>query len=130
MALDKAENKENKMNAKDARSMLLSGCQPLIDDILILAIGKKNSEFPENGRLNVNEGARKQVLDIIAPMLQSAGDTQKIEAESTGSIIECLKQGTITFTEAKELMNMLSVQSDIEDVKKLLLAVDRLEATG
>ena len=110
-------------NAKEMRKQFLSQASGIVGTVLAKARG-------EPVHTDIDNAAQISIFNAVVPMLQAAGDTQKIEAESTGSIIECLKQGTLTFTEAKELMQMLSVQSDIEDIKKLLMTVERLEANG
>ncbi len=117
---------ENKLTAKEARALLLSGCKPMITDLLAMANGDENNEFPER-RVNVNIKAREIVLAIIAPMMQAESDMGMVLAESTHDVISLLKSGTISIQDAKDLMNMLSVKSDIDDVKKLIARMDAME---
>lgn len=106
--------------------MLLSKCAPIIEDLMLLATGEEQEGDKEGRRINVDKDARKVVIDAIIPMMRSAGDAQKIEAGTTHDVITCLKEGKITFLEAKQLMDMLSIKSDMDDVKKLLEAVNQL----
>jgi len=111
------------MNAKEARRFLLSGSAPILRELLREATGMPHDEG--DGYYGINKDSRKVVLDAIIPMLQSAGDIQKIEAECAQDVIGLIKEGLITFTEARDLMQMLSTKSDIEDMKTLL---DKMEA--
>ena len=110
--------------AKEARAQLLSGSGPIIKSLLRDATGERNEE--NGGYYNVDKQARKIVLDAIIPMLQAAGDTQKIEASTAADVVRLLGEGLLTFIEARELMNMLSTKSDIEDMKLLLEKMEAL----
>ena len=118
----------SRMNAKEARARLLSGSSILINDMLVLATGSPNPEVENGPRINVDPKARVAVFDAIIPMIQQAGDIQKVEAESTQDVIGLIKDGLVTFTEARDLMQMLSTKSDIEDMKVLLEKMGALSA--
>ena len=118
-----------KVTAKEARSMLLSKCSPIINDLLLLATGESQPNHPDRKNLNVDEGARQQVLDIIAPMMVQAGDTQKIEAGTTAQIINMLSEGNITIQEAKSLMEVINVQTNIESMKELVAKMNTFGIT-
>ncbi len=118
------------MNAKEARQLILSGSSILINDLLVLATGDSNPDTENGRRINVDQKARDAVLNAIIPMLQQAGDVQKVEAESTHDVISLLKDGTVSFAEAKQLMDMLSTKSEIDDLKKLLEKMDELQISN
>ncbi len=122
--------KSNRLNAKEARALILSGSRLVIKDLLTLATGQPNPDVPEGRRIGVDDKARKMVMNAIIPMLQQAGDVQKVEAESTQDVIGLLKEGVVTFVEAKELMQMLSTKSEIDDLKKLLEKMNDLQISN
>ena len=72
------------------------------------------------------ETAANKVWDSISPMIKRMGEVQVLEAQSTADVIELLGKGKVTITDAKDLMQMLSTKSDIEDVKILLEKVNAL----
>ena len=117
--------KQDKQNeavktAKVLRGSFLNKAEKIMDLYLDDAIN-----VTAENRTSSKE-SQKKIFDALIPMIQSAGDAHALELANTHDVIACLKDGTITFLEAKQLMDMLSVQSDIEDVKKLLMAVERL----
>ena len=100
----------------------------MITDLLAMANGEANDESGGR-RLNVDKDARKIVMDAIIPMLQAAGDTQKIEAGTTAQIINMLSEGAITIQEAKSLMEVINVQTNIESMKELVAKMNTFGIT-
>jgi len=131
--MSKKHNKKPKttpprmVNAKEVRAMLLSGCTPIIEDVLKLATGDKNKSDPSSPNSNVNDNARKIVMDAIIPMLQSAGDIQKLRATSTGDIFKMLKDEKITISEADHLMSMLHKDFEMNSLPELMERFESLQ---
>lgn len=69
------------------------------------------------------------ILKEFIPMITSH-KVDELTAESTADVISMLKRGDISISEAKDLMSMLSIQSDIEDIKQLLAKVQQLTGDG
>ena len=120
------KDKANELNitGKALRSRFLAKAEKIMDLYLDDAIN-----VTAENRTSSKE-SQKKIFDALIPILQSSGDIQKVEVESTASIIEMLKQGTLTFLEAKQLMDMLSIKSDMDDVKKLLEAVNQMNGNS
>ncbi len=112
--------KENQTEtAVKMRGEFLAQSKPLVEAYIAVALG--------NGALKTTDKKiSDKVFDAVIPMLQKEGDIHRIQAESTADVIKMLRDGLIPISDAKELMNMLSIQSDIEDVKLLLQKVGQL----
>ena len=115
------------MNAKDLRKILLEDAADIVREKVAQAKG-------ESGPLgySTHTGQKKEqdkIWEVLVPIIQQAGDSQRIEAESVHDVIGLLKDGTVTFAEGKQLMDMLSTKSDIEDMKKLLEKMEVLDAS-
>ena len=111
------------MNKKEIADAFLLRTDDIIEEIHCRTMGEA-SLFPEASTAMLNK-----YFDIYADMVKSlveVGDIQKIEVEASADIIRMLKTGDITIRDAKELMHLLSTQSDIEDVKLLLQKVSQL----
>ena len=77
-----------------------------------------------------NVKARESAFELVKSIISSVGDTHALEIATTANVIDCIKQGSITFLEAKQLMDMLSIKSDMDDVKKLLEAVNQMNGNS
>ena len=120
MKIVKNDKDETYETAIDARKDFLSHSQRVIS---LLGKELNNAEF----EMSISQ--RKAVnlmFPIIGTMINGVNDRQQIEAENTKDIIKMLKDGALSIAEAKDLMQMLSVQSDIEDIKQLLEKVNQL----
>ena len=53
-------------------------------------------------------------FERLSKMVDTANDLKVIEATTTTEIIKAVSKGKITMSEAKELMNLLKVESDIK----------------
>ena len=108
------------MTIESIRKRFLQDSEEVLNEIRARTLGLKSD--------NVSADAEflKKYWDAIVPMIHGAGDLKKIEASTTADIITMLKEGEITIRDAKDLMQLLSVQSDIEDIKALLVKVNQL----
>jgi hypothetical protein len=106
------------LTAKEARQFVLSASPPILRDLLAKATGLEDEARPGH-YYNVDIKARSAVLDIITPMMQDAGDLQKLNAENMGEVLALLKEGIVTISEAKELMQILSTKAEMEEIKDL-----------
>ena len=115
------------MNKKEIADEFLLRTEDIIEEIHCRTMGEE-SAFPE-----ANLSMLMKYFDIYAEIVKNVtevGEIQKIEAETTADIIKMLKDGGITIRDAKDLMSMLSIQSDIEDIKTLLAKVQQLTGDG
>ena len=73
------------------------------------------------------EAAANKVWDTLTPVIKRISEARSLDANSTADVIVMLKEGKLSLAEARELMQMLSTKSDIEDMKALL---EKMEALG
>ena len=112
------------MNKKELADAFLLRADDIIDEIHCRTMGE-DSIYPDASNTMI-----MKYFDIFADItrnLAEVGEIQRITAESTADVITMLKQGELTIRDAKDLMQLLSTQSDIEDMKKLL---EKMEALG
>ena len=114
------------MNAKELRKILLEESADIVREKVAQAKGISGplGHTSHTGQKKEQE----KIWEVLVPIIQQAGDAQRIEAESVHDVIGLLKDGAITFTEARQLMDMLSTKSDIEDMKELLKKMEVLSA--
>lgn len=115
-----------KLTAREAREMLLSGCAPIIEDLIICATGKKQKDHPERKRVNVDSKARETVMDAIIPMIQQAGDVQRIRATSTADVLKLIRRGKVTIQEAKELMLIMATDFEVTEIPKMMERIEEI----
>ena len=113
--------------AKQARKILLSGSQVIIEDLIRCATGEKDPTDPKGKRVSVDENARAIYLDAIIPMLQQVGDTQRLRAGSTADVIKMVARGKITIAEAKELMCIMQADFEVNQLPELLEKFESLQ---
>jgi hypothetical protein len=109
------------ISGKDIRSRFLIRAVNIMEQYIDDAVND------DPGHRTQRNGAQAKIFDALIPIIQSSGDIQKIEAESAQDVIALIKDGLVTFSEARDLMQMLSTKSDIEDMKVLL---EKMEALG
>ncbi len=116
------------MNAKQLRQILLNEAEDIVKEKIAQAKGK-SGPLGHTSHTNMKKEQDK-IWDVLVPIIQQANDTQRVEAESTHDVIGLLKEGTVSFAEAKDLMHMLSTKSEIDDLKKLLENMDDLQISN
>ncbi len=115
-------DKPPSISGKDVRSRFLIRAVNIMEQYIDDAV---NDDPAHRTQRN---GAQAKIFDALIPVIQSAGDVQKIEAGNTSDVLALLREGIVTFTEARDLMQMLSTKSDIEDMKILLEKMEALSA--
>lgn len=55
-----------------------------------------------------------KAIDLLTKLIEKADDIVMIEAENAKDVLALLKSGTLTFPEAKELMELFAKAKDIE----------------
>ena len=107
--------------------MVLSGSMPIIRELLRKATGELFDERdPAKGFTGYDLKARDMVISIITPMLQSAGEIQALNAASASEVIQLLKEGKVSFQEAKELMSIVQMQFEMDELRDLANRLDGL----
>ena len=99
---------------------MLKGLLPLADEMIDVSTGRIKG-FSSSNNFAIKEG-----WEFLKDVIRDAGAAQKINAENTADVINLLSEGKLSISDAKELMNMLSLKSDIEDIKILLQRVNQL----
>ena len=110
--------------AQDLRTTLLESCNMLIRHKVCLAIGEKS---PLNIAL-VDTKAVDDVWKAIVPIMQSTSDVFVYDAKSTNDIIMLLGRGKISINDATRLMSLLQTKQDIDDLPKLIEALQSAES--
>ncbi len=118
-----ADHLELAKTPAELRGYFVNQAKPILDEYIGSALG--TSELKSN-----NSDARQETWKLLRDIILGAGNLQKIEAGSTAEVVNMLSDGRITFQEAKELMNMLSTKSEIDDLKVLLEKMDDLNVNG
>ena len=122
--MNKVIKMENKTaTAQQLRGEFLEKSKPVIEAYIKVAMG-------EGALKTTDKKISDKIFDAVMPMLQKEGDVHRIQAESTADVIKLLGQGKLSIGDAKDLMSMLSIQSDIEDIKALLVKVNQLTGDG
>ena len=118
-------SKENK-NAREMRTVLIEGALPALEKLMEVFTDDKG----EHQLTSDQADTMNMIWPTLSTMIAKESDYIKIDAKNTSAIIELLAEGKITISDAKDFMNLLSVQSDIEDIKTLLAKVQQLTGDG
>ena len=108
------------MTASKLRGKFVEQAEFILDKYIELA--KDDSEEHRTESIK----AQNRIFDALVPMLQSAGDVQRIRAGSTGDIFNLLKRGKITVAEAERLMSMLHKDFEMTALPELMAQFEEL----
>ena len=108
-------------DAREITDVLLSGAKSLVEHKVRRALGLPSLL----DRSYVDPKEYNDVWEALVPMMQSLTIREKINAENSKQILSLLSKGKINITEAKELMNILKVKSEIEELPKLIDALEK-----
>ena len=112
------------MNKKEIADRFLERADDIIEEIHARTMGEE-SPFPEASSVMITKYFDLYVE--ITKNLVEVGDIQRITANSTADIISMLKNGEITISDAKDLMQLLSTQAEIKSAQKMIEHINKLE---
>lgn len=107
-------------SAKKIRQDFIEGVTPFVKDYVAVARG-------EGVMPHLDKDARAAVWDVAKQIILEAGDQQKIKAKNTTQVLALLKAGKVSVAEAKDLMTMLDIKTDIEEAPRIREALEKLE---
>jgi len=67
------------------------------------------------GYMNYDHKLLDSILDMVKPLLSSAQQTKKVEAETAKDIVALIKTGKLSIEEAMKLMNLLKSKVEVEE---------------
>ena len=74
---------------------------------------------------------QQEALKLIWPTLHqiiiNAGDLEIIQAKNASELIALIQTGNVSISEGRELMTLFQRQMEIEEVPKLLAAIEGIE---
>jgi putative heme degradation protein len=108
---------------EELRAEFLTDAQPIMKHVLAIAAGTPSDLLLGK----VDKEAIAQVWKVLEPMLQQAGDIKKLEIKNSGEVLKLVAGGKLTFKEAKELMQLFQAHTEMEELPKLLEALDKAE---
>jgi hypothetical protein len=111
------------MNASEMRHLLLTNSKDVILQIVANAKGE-DGPLGKEAWGKYAEASQKKIWDAVIPMLQQAGDLQKVTASNHSGIIQCLKDGVISIKDAKELMGIVQMQFEMTELAELAAKLD------
>ena len=71
---------------------------------------------------------REEMWYLLKEIISRASDLDTINAKSTSEIITLLGKGKISIDEAIKLMKLLQTKQDIDELPKLIAAMEKLES--
>ncbi len=69
-------------------------------------------------------------LNLVEDSIKSAGDIVEIQATTAQEVVGLVSKGKMTLPEAREFMQILKTQQEIEELPKLLAKLQELEGGG
>jgi hypothetical protein len=85
-----------------------------------LAFGVTSEDLPEN-YVNFNIVSQNYIMDLVKPLLGTAQQTKKIQAETVKDVIKQLGSGKVSLDEAKKLIELITAKAEaemLEDIYK------------
>ena len=108
----------------DSRKLFVEAGALILQQRIYEATGGKACAKPlDNAKCDAE--LHDDILKEFIPMITSH-KVEEFNAASTHDVIEMLKDGKLSIIEAKSLMDMLSVQSNIEDLKALVINIQQM----
>ncbi len=105
-------------NARELRDLFLSEAPAVMEKMIL------HSKSNANPNLS---GIQSEMWDLIKDTIKKVEDREKIEVESAADVIGLLKKGDLSASEATELLNVLKAQQDLEELPKLVEALQDLK---
>jgi hypothetical protein len=120
-----------KATIKDIAENLIKAADRIYRYYIGIALGQEPPEGFEQG----NKDYQTQILAQVGPMLKDYQQTQKINADSSGAVIDLLKNGKVTPRDAIDLLKVISTKLSVEEdemqhkIKRELMEEIEKEAT-
>ena len=67
------------------------------------------------GYMNFDHEILDSILNMVKPLLSSAQQTRKVEAETAKDIVRLIKEGKLTIDEAMKLMTLTKKKIEVEN---------------
>lgn len=88
-----------------------------VAEILDYRLGVALGHEPPEGYEKYNVQEQQRMLELAKPLIQKYESVRVINAKSTNDIIMLLSKGKITPVEAKQMMELLLLKSEVEDLE-------------
>ena len=110
------------MNKQEIRKYFLENSNTIIESLL------KLFTEPETATLNsMQQEALKLIWPTLHQIIINAGDLEIIQAKNASELIALIQTGNVSISEGRELMTLFQRQMEIEEVPKLLAALEKIE---
>lgn len=114
--------------ATHQRTKLLNAVSTIIDIKVAWATGQDLPENIKQSKLVPRE--LESVWNATIPMLQQAGDCQRLVVEQTADVIGLLKDGSVSIQDALKLMDVLDKQSTVDKVGEIHEKLQAIESAS
>ena len=92
----------------DARRKFIQEGYRVLEHELALAVG----EVPPNGGLTGDVKKHPAILNDLSEMIKQDTEIKKIEAKTTGEVLDAISKGKISIGEARQMVSLLSLIRD------------------
>ena len=94
--------------SKEIRKAFLDDSQEVLKELRCRMLGKVGDHPGADTNLML------KYYDVVSDIIRQADDQQRINTKNTSDILTLLKRGKVSITEAKELMQILMYESEVE----------------
>ena len=115
------------MSTRLARNIFIEKSTRIMQYKLAMALGDPPPPNTIGERKRIIEDKHDYYVDELIKEIHKLTDVQKLEAKNSNDVIKLLGQGTITVSEAKDLMAAFHQHMEIEELPKLLEALEKAE---
>ena len=100
----------------------------------LLALGN-HDQMPKNW-MSFDEEQQNLIIELVRPLLTSAQQTKKINAQTSQDVVALIKKGKISISEGKELLMLTKIRLDVEnseqksEIQKKMLEMLNIQNKG
>ena len=110
------------MNGSDLRKIFLDNAVEIVISVTNSAKGADDKVLDNP---DVDAAAYMRTWDLASDIIKNSSDIVKIEARTTEGIVKSVCDGKMTVKEARELMELFQTKQNIDELPKLLDALNQ-----
>ena len=99
--------------------LLIDTAYQIVDYKGKVALGVPSEELPEN-YISFDDSSQNYIMDLVRPMLRTAQQIKKVQADSVKDVIKQLSKGKLTIDEATKLIELIGTKVEAEVMEDIL----------
>ena len=115
------------MNTQHHRKIFVELAGEIMHMKLLRAVGRPMTGKMIDRYKHMDDSRHDYYVDELIKEIHKLTDLEKMEVKNSGDVLKLLGQGAITIIDAKELIGILHQQVEMDELPKLLAALEETE---